>query len=163
VVTAGPEKVLSCVVSMHGFLLGTEEDGISNGEHGANSQSLIHTFVALRLDNCLSQHRVTGEFSHPSSELGQVTVVIQGSQSIQLFKGSDKRLWWRRVHEIEVNQIINTERLQHEDDRSQVGSLYFWNGGVIKLIRERPSRKQSETLAGRHSPSTTCSLVSRGF
>ena len=63
-ISSWPEEVLSGVIGMHGFLLGSEEDSISCRYHGANGDDLVDALVFFRLQNRFRKHGVNWELSH---------------------------------------------------------------------------------------------------
>ena len=58
--------------------------------------------------------------------LSHVTIIVEGSEVVQHFEGSHEGLGSRGIHEIEVHEIINTQLLQVEYYRAQIGSENFW-------------------------------------
>ena len=55
--------------------------------------------------------------------LGKFSVMIQCPQCIELFKGNDQSFRWRGIHEIEMNQIIDTQTLEKKNHVPQICSL----------------------------------------
>ena len=41
--------------------------------------------------------------------------MIQRPQCIELFKGNDQSFRWRGIHEIEMNQIVDTQTLEKKN------------------------------------------------
>lgn len=68
----------------------------------------------------------------PTSSLP--TCVVQSSQDPQLVHGVEHVVFRWRIHEMEEEQILNTQRLQEQDHVGQVGPLNLWYGGGQHLI-----------------------------
>lgn len=85
---------------------------------GSVSTHLVCARVFLAGDDRFRQHRVHRELSHPPAQLRQFSPVIQRAQRIQKLQRTHERLAGRRIHELEPNQIVDTQRLQQEDDHA---------------------------------------------
>ena len=107
-ITTWPEEVLSGIIGMHSFLLGAEEDRISGRDHGADCDDLVYALVLLRLENGFGEHWIDRELGHSSPQLRQVSVIVQCAEGIEMLKGSDEGLRRRWIHEVKVNQIVDT-------------------------------------------------------
>lgn len=53
----------------------------------------------------------------------------------------------RRVHEVKLQQILNSQGLEKKDNICQVCSLNFWHRGHKQLVFVRTLREKSKTLA----------------
>ena len=62
-----------------------------------------------------------------------------------------------------MDEVIDAERLEHEDDGAQVGALDLGDGVVVELVEVRPLGVQSEALARRHAPRAARALVGGGL
>lgn len=89
------------------------------------------------------------------------TIIIQSSEEVQHFQGSHKRLRCRGVHEIEVNEIIDTELFQLQDDASQVRSENFRVCIVLHLPLVRIFGVEPECFARTSSSSAASTLLKR--
>lgn len=69
------------------------------------------------------KHRVHRKLCHFAAKLCQLPKMIQSTKGIQLFQGKDQGLMWRWVHEVKVNEIIDSERFQQKNNISQVSPL----------------------------------------
>ena len=57
------------------------------------------------------------------SYLCQLSLVIQRTEGVELLQRHDQRLSRRRVHEIEVDQVVNAQTFQHEHNIAEICSL----------------------------------------
>lgn len=65
--------------------------------------------------------------TYPPSESSQETLVIQGTERVQLLHGRDQRLHRRGIHEVEGQQIIDPHGLQWQHGAGQIRALDLWN------------------------------------
>ena len=42
-------------------------------------------------------------------------------------------LWWR-IHEVKLENIVDTERLEQQNHVGQIGALNFWHGGDQQFV-----------------------------
>ena len=87
--------------------------------------------------------------------------MIQRSERVQVFQRLDQRLGRRRIEEIEIEQVVDSEGFQHQDDVPQVGSLDFGDRIGQELVVVRVFGIQSERFAGPDSTGSTRSLRGR--
>ena len=66
-----------------------------------------------------------------------------------------------RVQEVKVNEVVDTQGLQHQHDIAQVDSLNLGNRIVFQLMLVSPGGVESEALASSHPASSAGSLVGR--
>merc|ERR1719445_487009 len=93
---------------------------LGDREHGYDGENLIAAVVFTAGYQHLGQLRVQGELGHDGSELSQVAVIIQGRQVVEKLQSSHQSLWCWGVHEVEMNQIIDTKLLELNDDSAKV-------------------------------------------
>jgi hypothetical protein len=122
---------------------------------------LMCTVEHLRADDCLGKHWIHGEFGHTTAKSGQLSLVVQCSKTIQQLKCADHGLRRRLVEEVKVDQIVDTERLEHEHDHTEVSALNFWYSILWELIAEGPFGVQTEGLAGADTTRTSSTLLRR--
>ena len=79
-------------------------------------------------------HGIGGNLRHSSSQLGQLSHVIQGSESIQLFQSQNQGFVGRRIEKVEMNEIIDAETLEHEDNIAEVDSLNLRDGILLQFV-----------------------------
>merc|ERR1719384_2738340 len=106
---------------------------------------------------------VQGELSHDGSQLGQVSVVIQGRQVVEKLQGSHQSLRSWRVHEVEVNQIVDAELFELNDDSAQVRPQYLRVGVILHLVLVSLLCVEPETFPRPGSPSSASSLLGGGL
>ena len=74
--------------------------------------------------------------------------MVERAERVQLLERQHERLVRRRVHEVEVQQVVDAERLQQEDDVAEVRPLDLGHGVLLELVRVRPRRVEAEAGAG---------------
>lgn len=86
-------------------------------KHCCDGEDLVGAVVRARSDEHLGQLRVQREFRHDRAQVGEVSVVVQCCEIVQQLQGTHERLGRWRVHEIEVDQVVDAELLQLQNDR----------------------------------------------
>lgn len=51
-----------------------------------------------------------------------------------LLERTDQRLGRRRIHELEVQEVVDTQALEHEDNVAHVGALNLRHRVVLQLM-----------------------------
>mmetsp|Transcript_6507 Transcript_6507/g.18711 ORF Transcript_6507/g.18711 Transcript_6507/m.18711 type:complete len:883 (-) Transcript_6507:1046-3694(-) len=156
-----PVEVLVGVVGVHRLVLGAIEYRVPNGQHGTDGGHLLSHLVLLGGEDRFGHHGIQRELSHAAPQLGQFPPVVEGTQGVQLLQGAQQRLRRRRVHEVEVHQIVDAQALQHQHHRAKIGALDLRDGILLELVLKRPSRVQPEGLAGGCAPCAASSLQRR--
>src|SRR3990167_2865051 len=113
-VTSRLGEVQLSIVCMQSLLFWSEEHSVSHRKHGADGHNLVNTFVGLRTNHGFGQLRVDRELSHLSSQPGEFSFVVESTESIQLFQGSHQGFVRRLVQEIESQQIVDSQALEHQ-------------------------------------------------
>lgn len=75
-------------------------------------------------------------FLRAVSEAGGLTCVIKRSQDPQLVHGVQHVVFRRRVHEVEEQEILNSQGLEQQHNIGQVSALDLWDGGGEHFILE---------------------------
>ena len=88
-----------------------------------------------------------------------MSMVHKQKKMAHLFQRKHQRLVRGRVKEVEVDEIVDAERLEEEDDVAQVDPLDLRHGVVLQLIGVGPRGVQPETLSGRDAARPARSLV----
>jgi hypothetical protein len=65
----------------------------------------------------------------------------------------------RRIHEIEVHQVVDAHRLEGEHHVAQVRALDLRDGTIVELVAVTPECEQPKAYAGSDSTSPTSPLV----
>jgi len=86
---------------------------------------LVCAVEHLGVDDGFRQHWLDWELCHSTSQPCQLALVIQRSESIQHLERPDNSFCRWFVQEWEVQNIIDTERFEHQDDHSQIRPLNF--------------------------------------
>jgi len=92
-----------------GFIFPTfwaEEDGW-NRKHGDDGQNFAAASHFHGLDKHFGKGRIQREFHHFPAHVRQLPRVVQSAQDPQLVHGVQQIVHWRRVHEVELQQIID--------------------------------------------------------
>jgi len=96
---------------------------------------------------------------------------VRGSQNCHFFflkncnllEGSHQGFGGWRVHEIEMDQIVDAQLLQLENDRPKIGSQDFGVGVLLHLVLVSLLGVESEAFPGLSSAGTAGALLSRGL
>ena len=111
----------------------------------------------------LAHLRVHRELSHTPAKLCELPAVVERAQGVELLERSDEGFGGWRVHKIEMNKVVDPERLEHEDDGAEVGALDLGDRVVLQLVQVGPLSVQPEALTRRDAPRTPCTLVGAGL
>ena len=111
-----------------------------------DGQDLVRTPQIHRGDEHLRHRRLERELRHLPPEPREQTLLVERAQVVQLLQRADQGLRRRRVHEVEVQQIVDPHRLERERRRPQVRALDLRHGRREHLVLERTLRVQAETL-----------------
>mmetsp|Transcript_29417 Transcript_29417/g.79078 ORF Transcript_29417/g.79078 Transcript_29417/m.79078 type:complete len:265 (-) Transcript_29417:919-1713(-) len=152
VVASRPVESDACVIRVHSSVLGPVEDGVADGEHGAHAQHLASDAHLACGKQGLGHLRVEGELGHLPAELGELALVVECAQGVELFEGADERLSGGGVHEVEVEEVVDTEALEEKDHVPQVGALDLGDHIVLELVRVGPLGVEAEAFARSHAP-----------
>mmetsp|Transcript_38971 Transcript_38971/g.96648 ORF Transcript_38971/g.96648 Transcript_38971/m.96648 type:complete len:337 (+) Transcript_38971:295-1305(+) len=159
VVAAGPVEGDARVVRVHRLVLGPVEHGVADREHSAHGQHLLGHAVPTGGDEGLGHLRVERELGHLPAELGQLAAVVERAERVELLERADERLRGRRVHEVEMQQVVDAEALEQQHHVAQVGALDLGDHVVLQLVEEGPLGVEPEALARRDAAGASGALV----
>ena len=89
--------------------------------------------------------------------------MVERSEGVQLLQRQHQGLVRGRVQEVEVDQVVDAERLEHEHHVAEVDPLDLGDGVVLQLVGVSPGGVQTEAFPGGHTTGTTCPLVGRSL
>ncbi len=81
-----------------------------------------------------SNQKVSVVFLRTVSEAGALTCVVKRSQDPQLVHGVQHVVFRRRVHEVEEQELLNSQWLEQQHNIGQVSALDLWDSGGEHLI-----------------------------
>jgi hypothetical protein len=86
-------------------------------------------------DQHFGQLGIQWEFGHDRAQICQVAVIVEGGQVVEQLEGSHKGFWCGRVHEIEMDQIVDAQllQLQHDSAWEIRKTMNFY---IIYLLKE---------------------------
>mmetsp|Transcript_4277 Transcript_4277/g.7890 ORF Transcript_4277/g.7890 Transcript_4277/m.7890 type:complete len:484 (+) Transcript_4277:523-1974(+) len=158
VVALGHEELLSGTVGLLLAVLGAEED-TGDGQHRHDDEDLLRALQLLRVDEHLRQCGVERKLHHLPAQLGQCPGVVERPQHPELVHGVQDVVLGRRVHEVELEQILHPQTLQKQHYVAQICSLDLWDLIVEKLANELSLSEEAVAVPGTGSPSSTLSLI----
>jgi len=68
-----------------------------------------------------------------------------------------------RIQEIEVDQIVDAERLEQKHHVAQIDALDLRHRVLLQFVFVRPGSVQAETLAGCYASGSSGALIGRRF
>lgn len=80
--------------------------------------------------------------------IGRAIDASRASLRTHLLKRADESLRRRRVHELEVQQVVDAQALEKQHHVAHVRPLDLGNGVVLELVLEGPGREKTEALPG---------------
>jgi hypothetical protein len=66
--------------------------------------------------------------------------VVERAERIQQLERLNDGVRWRLVEEIEIEDIVDPQGLEHEDDHGEVGPLNLGDRVLQQLVPESPFR-----------------------
>ncbi|GIX62582.1 uncharacterized protein BcabD6B2_20170 [Babesia caballi] len=113
------------------------------------------------------QHFAVGgihrKLRHAAPQASELAPVVQRAQGVDEFQGLDERFRGRRVHEVEVDQVVDPKRLETQHHVRKVGPLDLGVVDVVHLLLVRELGVQPEAVARAHAPGPAAALVGGGL
>jgi len=122
-------------VGLRLLLLGAVEDAAADAQHGDDGEDLLGALEVDTGDEHLGERRLDGQVGHLAAEAGEEALVVERRQRVQVLERRDHRLLRRRVHKVEVEQVVDA-----------CGRARVEGGGVSRgacAWRETVSRKRT--------------------
>jgi hypothetical protein len=104
-----------------------------------------------------------GEFGHASAFGGEGALVIQCAQIVEKLQGTHHGFWSWRVHEVEVDQIVDAQFFEVEDCAGQIRPQNFRIVVLDEFFIVRLLSVEAEALAGSGSSRSSGPLFGAGF
>mmetsp|Transcript_33044 Transcript_33044/g.82292 ORF Transcript_33044/g.82292 Transcript_33044/m.82292 type:complete len:263 (-) Transcript_33044:1687-2475(-) len=146
VVALGLEELRPLRVRLRLLLLRPIPD-VLHREHRDDREHLVGAAEVDRLDEDLRERRLEGELGHAPAEACEEPFVVKRGEGVERLHRRDESLHGRRVHEVEVEQIVHAHRLHLEHRVPQVGPLDLGHRGGQHLVLVRRLRVQAVALA----------------
>mmetsp|Transcript_5353 Transcript_5353/g.18121 ORF Transcript_5353/g.18121 Transcript_5353/m.18121 type:complete len:398 (-) Transcript_5353:100-1293(-) len=143
--------------------LARAHEGVRPREHGHDGEHLVGAAQLGAVQEHLGHLRVHGELGHHGAELREVAVVVQGPERVPGLERAHQRLRGRRVHEVEVHEVVDAELLELEHHGGEVGAQDLGVSLVDELLLEGPLRVEAEALAGARAARAARALVRGGL
>ena len=105
------------------FLVARSVEDARYGEHRDDRQDLFGALEFDRRDEHLGQLRLHRKIGHLAAEACQRTVVVQRGERMKGLQGSARDSRGGRVHKVEVQEVVDAHRLEHQDGVRQVRTL----------------------------------------
>lgn len=141
------------------LLLGPIEERTRLGEHRDDSQNLLGAVVLLTREDTLAQRRIHGELGHPPSHLGKLSLVVERAESVKEVQGANERIAWRRVEEVEADEIVDAKGFEHKDYGAEIRALNLGNRVLVQLVCVGVLGVEAEALARADSSCSTGALT----
>ena len=126
-----------------------------------DGQDLVGAVELGRRDEHDGEGRVERELGREAAQRRQLAVVVQAGEVVELLERAHHGLGRRRVHQVEVHQVLDAELLQLEDRARQVRPQDLG----VRLLDELPVegllRVQAEALARPRAAGAAGALLRR--
>ena len=96
-----------------------------------------------------------------SADFREVAAVVEGAEGVELLERTDEGVWWWGVHEVEIDEVVDTERLEQKNDADEVRALDLRGGALRKIIVEGPFCEETEAFAWSRTSSSSRTLIRR--
>ena len=104
-------------------------------QHGQDCQDFIAASQIHAGDQHLGHGGVHRELRHLAPQLGQHALIIERAQIVQLLQRAHHCRGRRRVHEIEIEEIVDAHGLQGQYRQREIGPLYLGNRAGQHLVQ----------------------------
>jgi len=141
---------------------GADED-LRNGEQGGEGEDLVGAVELGGGDQHDGEGGVEGEFGGELAEGGEVAFVVEAGEVVEFFEGAHQGFGRGRVHEVEVDEVVDAEFFEVEDRGGEVGAEYFRVRGLDEFFFERRFGVEAEAFPGASTAGSTGSLLCGGF
>mmetsp|Transcript_7589 Transcript_7589/g.46719 ORF Transcript_7589/g.46719 Transcript_7589/m.46719 type:complete len:209 (+) Transcript_7589:491-1117(+) len=102
-----------CIVCMDPLVLRPVKDCVPYAQHTADGGNLLGALVLLACKQHFAEHWIQREFCHSASKFGQLPTIIKCTKGVKLLQCPEQGLRWRWIHEVKVDQVVDTQTLQH--------------------------------------------------
>ena len=116
VVPPRPKEILPRIIRVQGLILRPVKNTVPHRNHRHNRNNLINALVPFALHQNLRLNRVHRQLRHSPPQFGQIPVVVQRGERVELLQRPREHFMRRRVHEVEIDQIVDPHALQHQHD-----------------------------------------------
>mmetsp|Transcript_34640 Transcript_34640/g.59687 ORF Transcript_34640/g.59687 Transcript_34640/m.59687 type:complete len:381 (-) Transcript_34640:1079-2221(-) len=150
------------LVSGLGCFLGAHED-VRHTQQRHDAEHLVAALVVRGDQEHLGLLGLQRHLAHHVTQRGHRTLVVQGAQIVQLLQGTHHRFRRRRIHKVEVHQVLDAQLQQGQHHRLHARPQDLRVCLHLQLVGEGPLRVQTETLSGTGTTRTTRSLLRRSL
>lgn len=142
------------------LLIARPDEDARHIKHRDYRENFVYATVLV---TCSQQHlrekRVKGHVRHLLSIRGQFSFVIKRADVVKLFKSTHERFRSRRIHVVEVHDVIDAQFLKRQDNRIQIRTLNFRVRVLDEVFGEGSLSEKSVAFAWFCSACTTRSLL----
>ena len=105
-------------------------------QHGHNDGDLLGAAEVPCAEEYLGDRGVHGQLAHVLAErAGEGAGVVDGAEGVEQLEAGDQVLGGRRRWKLELDHVVDAERLQLQDGGCQVGALHFRRGVEGQLLK----------------------------
>ena len=113
VVAVGVGEEVLHLVGAFAVAGGADED-LGDGEEGGEAEDLVGAVEFGRGDEHDGEGGVEGEFRGEAAEVGEVAVVVEAGEVVELFESAHECFGCGWVHQVEVDEVIDAELLEFQ-------------------------------------------------
>mmetsp|Transcript_24293 Transcript_24293/g.76457 ORF Transcript_24293/g.76457 Transcript_24293/m.76457 type:complete len:388 (-) Transcript_24293:519-1682(-) len=161
VVALGHEELLARGVGLVRAVLGAEEHA-RHAQHAHDGQHLVGAPELLAHDEHLGQGGVQGELHHLVPHGRERARVVERAQNPELVHAVEDVVLRRRVHEVELQQVLDAQGLEQQHHVAEVGALDLRHRVLQHLVPVLPLREEPVALPGPGAPRAPRALVHGG-
>lgn len=74
----------------------------------------VGTAELSALNDGLAEHGVNRELGHAPPHFSEFSAIVHSAERIQEFQSPHQSLPWRRVHELEADQVVDAQRFEQQ-------------------------------------------------
>lgn len=144
-------------------VVGGADKDLRHREEGRDGEDLVGAVELGRRDEHDGKGRVEGELGGQAAERGELAVVVEAGEVVELLEGAHHGLGRGGVHEIKVDEVLDAELLELQDRVGEVGAQDLRVRLLNELLLEGLLRVQPEALSRLGTTGTTGTLLGRGL
>lgn len=141
---------------------GADED-LRHGEEGGEGEDLVGAVEFGGGDQHNGEGGVERKFGGELAEGGKVAFVVEAGEVVEFFEGAHQGFGRGRVHEVEVDEVVDAEFFKVEDRGGEVGAEYFRVRGLDEFFLEGGFGIEAEAFAGTSTACSSGALLCGGF
>mmetsp|Transcript_23992 Transcript_23992/g.50574 ORF Transcript_23992/g.50574 Transcript_23992/m.50574 type:complete len:318 (-) Transcript_23992:899-1852(-) len=138
------------------------QENLRHAHRPHDADDLLGTSVVGTANEHFGQLRIQRQFCHLSSQIGQISLVVQCAEVIQHFQSPHESFRGGRIHEIEMDEVVDAQFFECQYHIGHFAPQYLGVCRFLQIFVEGLLRVESKTLPGTRPTGTSGALSRRG-